>query len=281
MRTILLMTLAGLLAGCSGRYVLTVPDAAGPVGGVAPTTMRLQRYEVWPLKMPVDDASMRANLGETLRAAYTNDDGYATVFLPLPQEVGRYPLSVDHQDRFGDEVRRDASVYALYPQVLTLAVEWEALEHRTADAAAALRHLAGEGVQIVYLSPSKSADPEVAHEWLYRQGFPGGPILSWRARSDWRGLFGTPAGPAGSLPGLREQVPGLVVAVIHEDDAAAPLESVGITPIWLGRGGPGRLPRAGDWQGLVQTVLAAPGLRGRGDFTDLTPEAVRQALEKQ
>jgi hypothetical protein len=234
------------LAGCAGRYRLTVPDAVTVPQRPAPVEIRLALQEFGPLYLPVDDAAMRLWIGEeALRAAYTRRNGYASAAVPAPSEPGCYTLTVAHQNREGGQVGKRAAAYVLRPDAPTLVVEWEAIEHASdaRRAAPALRRLAQAGTQVVYAMEGFGQAAE-AHDYLARQNLPDGPLAWWE---DGHTITGT-------LATLRGMLTGPVFAAGPEDDFLRAAQALDMKAFSLGVAHR-RFPSFSDWNSLASNLL--------------------------
>jgi hypothetical protein len=214
--------LAILLAGCAGRYRLTVPDAVSVPAKPAAVVVRLERQEFGPVYLPVEDAVLRMWVDdEPLRAAYTRRDGYASAAVPCPAEPGRHQLTIAHQDRQGGQVGKKAFAYVVRPEARTLVVDWEAIEktRQAHRAAPALKRLAAAGVQIVYAAEGFE-EPIAAHAFLAANDLPDGPLVYWQGG---RQVVGT-------LVTLRALLTGPVTAAGDDADFLRAAESLSIEP---------------------------------------------------
>jgi len=234
------MVLAAVLGGCSGGYILTIPDQVAPAGGDAMPVIRLRRREIGRVKVPVRDALMQFRVaGGPLRGAYTDEIGYAGAVVPTPDQPGRYILSVRHVDpREGDDVEGTADVFAWAPDAKILAVDLDCLPypgHEDAPlAAAALRGLAPNG-QIVYFSRDAVRRHERLHEVLELGGYPVGPILLWQqermhvVRKSWRlPKIVVESRLVSQLEELRKTFPGLSVGVCDTVLSATTFSAAGM-----------------------------------------------------
>lgn len=280
LKSIVLMLLASALAGCGGAYVVTIPDAVSASGQPAPVTVRLQRQEFWFLRPAVKGAVLRLRVasGEP-RAAYTRANGLAAAACPAPEQIGKYAVTVGHQDDQGDEVRRQGNCYVLDPRRLVLAVDWEAVEDRESAelAAGPLARLVRAGVQIVYLATDEAAQPAKAHAHLAASDLPDAPVLSWGWRRDW---LGRKTEVTGALPTARKQLPGLVIAAGPEDDLLRAVRSLDMVPVCVGVDRGGRFIEFPDWSELVDRVLAANGPIGEAGLEPMSVEEARDALTR-
>jgi len=247
------MVLAAVLGGCSGGYILTIPDQVAPAGGDATPVIRLRRNEIGRIKVPVRDALMQFRLaGGPLRGAYTDEIGYAGAVVPTPDLPGRYVLSVRHVDpREGDDVEGTADVFAWPADAKILAVDLDCLPypgHEDAPAAAeALRGLAPNGY-IVYFSRDAITRHERLHELLGLGGYPVGPILLWQRermhilRRSWRlPKIVVESRLVSQLEELRKIFPGLHVGVCDTVLSATTFSAAGMECLIVS----GQTPAAG------------------------------------
>lgn len=276
-RLIIGILLTSTLVGCSGRYILAIPDAVAASGSDAPVTVQLRRQEFWMLRPPVRGAVLRMwVIPGQQRAAYTRRDGWAFAAVPAPAEVGTYTLTICHQDPRGDAFAREGSCYVMDRRRLVVAVDWEAIEdaHSADSAAGPLARLAAAGVQIAYVVTDAGRSPE-AHDWLKTHGLPDGPVLSWGWRRNWRGKA---IAVTGSLPTIREQLPGLTVAAGPEDDFLRAAEELNMVAVSVGVARGKRFVEFADWSALADRLLAAGALLGERDFSTISSESIRQGL---
>jgi hypothetical protein len=185
-----LLTACVLLSclGCSGRYVLTVPDQLAPAGASAVAVVRLQRIELFKYSPGVDQAAMRFRIaGLQERGAYTDKNGYAGTTVPVPENPGIYEMTVSHMDREGEEVEGVAPVYVWKPDAPIVAVDYDSLargmDPSAEDCIAALKKMAARS-NLIYLTQSPVAEHGRIHARLAKEGFPDGPVLLWE-REQW------------------------------------------------------------------------------------------------
>jgi hypothetical protein len=207
---------------------------------------------------------MRFGIGDdqapTLRAAYTNSDGYAAVGLPAPEQVGQYEYAVALQDIDGNEFSRTGRLFVLQPKVLTIAVDVRAVKKDPAAAADALNRMADWGVQMVYLTERPAAKTDDVQAWLTARHLPAGPVIVW----DWNARGNS---VSGALPALREQVPSLVLGVGASSDAQDAFSRLGMAAM-----------RIGSWTAFGDRVMSAKELLEPRDFRDTTPDDVMRML---
>jgi len=274
---ITLLSLA-LLAGCSGEYLVTLPDAAGPASGEAVAVARLQRHEFLWLAPAVTDAVVVMWIDpDEHRAAYTDSAGYATARLPVSKEPGRYETILRHQDERGDVVVHTGRCYVLDGGKLILAVDWEAIEDGDQAAAAAqpLQSLAAAGVQIVYAAEGALAEPTEAHRWLTAHDLPDGPVLSWGWRRNW---YFRREGLVGSLPAVREGLAGLCIVAAGDDDLGWAAAEMNMITMGVGVKAAADSIDVADWAALAKRVLAAHVVLGDRDLDPAAVPLVREAL---
>lgn len=250
------MLLFTMLAGCSGEYLVTLPDVVAAAGNEAVVVARVQRHEVFIVAPPVRDAVVVMWVDpDQHRAAHTDSRGYATVMLPVPDQIGRYEITLHHQDERGDEVTATGRCYVMDASKLTVAVDWEAIEDAddARAAAAALGPLQEAGVQIVYAAEDEAATPNEAHRWLTTHGLPDGPVLSWGYRRNWRWKAQE---LRGSLPAAREVLGGLTIVAAGDDDLARAAAEMHMVAIGVGiNAGPDSINVA-DWPAFADRVRA-------------------------
>lgn len=180
--------LAGVVGGCGGHYILTVPDQVAPAGGKVTPVVRLQRNDFFVLDLAVEGAPLQFRLAAgPMQAAYTDKLGYAAVHLDVPAASGRHMLSIDLQDADGEELAGTASVHVWPADKPVLAVDLDCLPypgHDDADAAAAaLRRLVGDG-HVLYFTRDAVGRHERLHGLLEICNYPDGPVLLWQ-RQRW------------------------------------------------------------------------------------------------
>lgn len=263
------MVLAAVLGGCSGGYILTIPDQVAPAGGDATPVIRLRRNEIGRMKVPVRDALMQFRLaGGPLRGAYTDEIGYAGAVVPTPDLPGRYVLSVRHVDsREGDDVAGTSDVFAWPAEAKIVAVDLDCLPypgHEDAPAAAAaLRGLAPNGY-IVYFSRDAISRHERLHEVLGLSGYPVGPILLWQrermhvVRRSWRlPKIVVESRLVSQLEELRKTFPGLSVGVCDSILSAGAFSAAGVECLFVsGQPTPPGVPpeKTVTWSQLAEKV---------------------------
>lgn len=242
-------------AGCSGEYILTVPDQVVPAGGKANVVMRLERYEFASLRTSVEGAPIRFQVGKLLeRCAYTDelgftgtltDEGYAGTDVPVPKKPGKYVLTVSLQDDAGDEAHAEAPVYVWGPDRPVTAVDLDSLpsadDDEAGDAKAAMARIA-ESSHVVYLTRDDVDDKADARAKLTTCGYPDGPVLTWRRST----IHFARVGPL-RLPQfihesrlvmhmkyLRRRLPSLQTGVCTTENAAREFAKAGIRPVLVG-----------------------------------------------
>lgn len=199
-RLILWWLMGALLvqAGCSGRYVFTLPDQVAPVGGETAAVLRLQRQEVGAWYMPARDALVRFQAENgPLRAAFTDKRGYAAASVPVGDTTGVFFLHVAHTNLRGDEYEAYVPTYVWDPDSYVTAVDVDALPMRHNQAQQKAMATLAAGSYIVYFTDEDVADHAELHEDLARAGYPEGPIIQW-SREDWRIVRDT----SGKIPRL-------------------------------------------------------------------------------
>ncbi|HUS92286.1 MAG TPA: hypothetical protein VM695_10575 [Phycisphaerae bacterium] len=246
---ILGMAFAGVAAasGCGGDYILTVPDQVAPAGGETVTVVRLQRNDFFVLAPAVEEAAMRFRIGDgPLRAAYTDNLGYAAAAVSVPEKPGRHTMTVAHLDMQGDEAERDCDVYVWDPSRPVVAVDMDCLPGlwlgSSEDAAKALRHLV-VGANLLYLTRQSVRHHRAAHETLTKAGYPVGPILTWQ-REHWHivrdGPYKLPrvvveGRLVSQLPEVRKVFPHLATGVCDSALAAKAFAEAGLSVVMVGK----------------------------------------------
>lgn len=268
MRTAWLCCAVAALAvgGCGGQYVLTVPDQVAPAGGQVRTIVRLQRHEFLRLTPAVEDAALRFRVDDgPARAAFTDEDGYAAVALPAPDEPGRHEVSIAYQDHYGDELAGAAPLYVFPPDARIVAVDVDCLPpaSETEIAAKALQRIAADA-RVLYLTRSEVREHARVHERLERGGYPDGPVLLWQRRR-WRLVEGTWRLPkveyevrlVNQLSELREDFPGLGAGVCDSELAAKAFTDAGLETVLVGGAEVPQdtVSRYTSWERLAETGL--------------------------
>lgn len=232
-------------AGCSGQYILTVPEQVGPSGGQAVVVARLQMQEFIGLNMAAKDVAVRYRVEDgPQRAGYTDKLGYAGALVPLPPKPGRYCVIVEHTDRDGREARRFIPIYAWDPQTPVVAVDLDSIPGpagtKGSSAATALDKI-GQYANILYLTQKPLREHANLHGQLQTGGFPDGPILLWQ-REYWHSVQDGMLTKVvvedrlvSQLPSLRKMFPNFVMGIT---DSTAGLQSflgAGIKPVYVGQ----------------------------------------------
>jgi len=254
-------TLAAILAcvwaqaGCGGEYILNVPDQIAQIGQTANVVIRLERYEFASLRMSVEGAPIRLQVGDLLEhGAYTDEmgytglvteDGYAGTAVDVPDEEGKYVLKISLQDDLGDEAYAEAPVYVWPRDVRVTAVDLDALpgaEDPVAGLAKAALDAIAATSRIVYLTQNDVADKPASRKKITACGYPDGPVSTWR-RSYWHfvrtGKLRLPRFVVESrlvmhLRYLRALFPGLKAGVCTSEAAAREFAKWGIRPVLVG-----------------------------------------------
>jgi hypothetical protein len=255
-RTVTILALAAAnFAGCGGVYTVVAPDAAGAAGGETAAAARLLRNDLVLLNWPQEDQPLTFNGAGARRAAYTDDQGYAVVSLPVPQDPGPYRVKVHLQDVAGDETSAELTLWSFQPDRLTVAVDFEAVEDNPSEAAPALVELAEAEVQIAYFSEEYADQPGEGRAMLAAWSAPAGPVLSWSADRNWLGQW---RGVSGALPALRRDVGALLIGLTDEDDAQRLIAEMDMIPLALDdAGATDRSLAVAGWAEAARRILAA------------------------
>lgn len=239
LRAALLLAAAGLAGGCGGQFVFSAGDQVAPAGGEALVVVRLQRNDFIVLAPPVENAPMRFRVDDgPLRAAYTDDLGYAAAVVPVPETPGTYTLKIDHLNVEGEELHRTAMVYVWDPNLPAVAVDVDALppgETYSGElAATALRDVAAEA-NVLYLSRREVDQHGELHAQLARKGYPDGPILLWQrkklhiTRKEWElPKIRIEEKMVSRLPEIRKRLPGLTVGICRSPLARKAFSEAGL-----------------------------------------------------
>ncbi len=174
--------------GCGGHYIVTAPDHVAPPNAEAPAVVRLQRNDFFVLALPIEEAAVRLRIADGLeRGAFTDELGYAGTTVPTPEAPGRYTLSVDHIDSWGDQAHGEGQVYVIDPARPAYAVDLDCLPGlllgSADEAVEGLRRVAAAG-PVIYMTRRGAEDHPSLHEALSKAGYPDGPILTWQ-RQRW------------------------------------------------------------------------------------------------
>jgi hypothetical protein len=265
-RAWVVLIVSAVITGCSGRYVLTVPDQVAPAGGTATAVVRLQRSEVGNWTPGVKGAPIRFRVaGGTLRATYSDKSGYAGAAVPMPAKPGQYEMNVDYQDRDGTEIATRVPAFAWDPSRKVVAVDLDCLPINRIEefqAHAALTRLAAEA-NIIYLTRQEVPAHERLHERLRLAELPDGPILPWQ-REQWHVVHGPRDIPliaveprlVSQLPELRKMFPNLKTGICDSELAAKAFAGAGLSVILVGQAkadvsGPTRYP---SWEPLAKSL---------------------------
>ncbi len=230
--------------GCSGRYIMTVPDHVAPAGGQATAAMRLQRAEFGRHNPPVGDAAVRFQVEQNhLRAAYTDKAGYAVANVPVGSEVGKAVLTISIMDKNGREAQAYAPVYVLDPSITIVAVDLDAVvnDGRAAAGKAELNDAARHSY-VIYFTRECAGHHADLHRAMERAELPDGPILQWQghkwavAHMPWIRVPYYAFSPhvVSPLEGLRKQFPGLQFGLCSSDVAAAAFTQAGLKVTRIG-----------------------------------------------
>ena len=255
--------------GCTGNYILTVPDQVAPAGGEAVTVVRLQRSEIALLALPVEIAVIRfrADDGQE-RAAYTDSLGYAGTTVPVPMKKGTHVLHVTHLDREGDEIYQTVPLYVWDPNRPAVAVDLDSLppawlKEAAAAARQGLQRLAEER-NVCYLTRRPVEVHAAAHRDLAAGGYPDGPVLLWQQErwhilreGMWKVRVVVESKLVSQLPFLRKTFPGLQTGLTDSAASAKAFAEAGMRVLMVG-GAAGSGPndvRYADWGDLARRGL--------------------------
>ncbi|MBL7133740.1 MAG: hypothetical protein ISS78_06550 [Phycisphaerae bacterium] len=271
-----ILACAWSLAGCGREFVVTVPDQVAQVGGKANVVIRLERYEFASLKMTVEGAPMRVQVGDRLECgAYTDELGFTGWLsesgfgegtgVPVPDKAGKYVLNVSLQDDMGDEAHAEAPVYVWPREEKLTAVDLDALPD-AGDAAAPLAKAAVDEIaktsHVVYLTQTDVEDKPAARSKVAACGYPDGPVFTWRRRYRHFVRTGKYRRPrivdesrlVMNLWYLRGLFPDLKAGVCIDVAAAREFENSGIRPVLVGPAEATgiKATRRVDWLDLMQ-----------------------------
>lgn len=249
MRTATAILLAVFLAGCSGEYILTVPDVVCPAGAQAELVFKLQRREFWRITPPQKDAAVIVQLpsGDS-RCIRTDRNGYAAVAFVVPFKPGVYGVELYYQDDEGRSISAEGSVYSLLPDKPVVLVDLDCLPRGGRDlksARAAIERL-GQAVQLVYFSERVGSSCTVARRLLRMRGYPVGPVVffkkypRWyrRYRFDpgWHAKWFKPRSTDSNIVSLRRRLKKLDWAITTDLSAAEALIQAGLKVVIIGKG---------------------------------------------
>ncbi len=245
-RCSILVLMLAAAGGCSGHYIMTVPDQIAATGGENAAVMRLQRNEFLRLALAVEKAPMRFNIdGGPERCGFTDKLGYAGAVLTAPARRGVYTMTVSLQDSDGEEVSTQVPVYVFNSDTQVCAVDLDCLpkgyDRKTTDAVAALQQVADTANVIYFTSKSVSQNEEL-HRQLAATGYPDGPILLWHRErwhivreGRWPKLV-IESKMVSQLPQLREMFAGMTRGVCTSQAAAKSFAEVGMNVIMISTG---------------------------------------------
>ncbi|MGC9454129.1 MAG: hypothetical protein ACP5HU_04630 [Phycisphaerae bacterium] len=237
---VLAVLLTVSLAGCGGRYILTAPQQVAPAGGHVRAIVRLQRHEFLRLAPSVEEALLRFSAGDgAVRAAYTDEDGYAAANVPAPAEPGRYALTIRHQDDLGEQFTESVPLFVWSGDATIVAVDADSLDDDP-QAAEALSRIA-EDARVLYMTQADISDHRQIGERLVSDGYPDGPVLLWQRRR-WRLTEGKWRIPkiefedrlVSRLAELREDFPQLSYGICSGSRPAAAFAKAGLETIVIG-----------------------------------------------
>ncbi len=230
------LTLAVLmLGGCSGEYILTAPDVATLSGQDAPVVVRLQRREVWRYAPPQGSAAIIFRLGEeTPQCARTDKDGYTAVSIKTPAPLGRYEITLYHQDINGDEVTSHAAIYVFDPDKPVAVVDADSLPRSgklTGQASAAIVRMQ-LSVQLIYVSHKYASQPARAHAMFDKYGYPNGPVVPYSGLKRW---WKWRQSDTGALDELQRRFPKLRWGVTADAATAKAFAQAGLDVMFVGK----------------------------------------------
>ena len=264
-RTMAIILLAAGLGGCGGQYILTAGDQVAPVGQDATTVARLQRTEIWIYSQAIQNSPLRFRIGNgPERVAFTDKLGYAGTTVPVPDMPGRFSMTIDVQDTYGDEAVGTVPVFVWEPNTPVIAVDLDGLPDagttQSDGAARALWRLAEHG-NICYLTRRPVKKHARAHKSLAARNYPDGPILLWQ-RQRWHIVRGRWRMPkvvvetrlVSQLPELRRRFPRLAVGICDGPLAGKAFIQAGMRCVVIGSGSVGQADvlRYRDWTDLAE-----------------------------
>lgn len=269
MRIAAIVLIAAALGGCSGKYILTVPDQVAPADGHAPAVVRLQQYEFGSLRRRIEDALLRFSVASlTEKGAFTDELGFAAMAAAVPAKPGKYELLVQMQNAAGDEVAAKAPVYVWAKDSEIVAIDADSLPMsdvgETSLTRKALSRIAVDA-HIIYLTRRHAEDVHLVRDALQNARMPDGPVLVWR-QSYWHlvrtGRLRMPklvyeAHLVSDLSLLREIFSGLKIGISSSRSAIEAFSAAGMSPLVVGGA---RSKYSSQIQGASWSSLAANGL---------------------
>lgn len=258
-----------MLIGCSGEYVLTAPNHVAPVGVEAPVVVRLQRREFYRLFMSVKDAPVQFQIGDgPERAAYTDDLGYAATTLAALAKAGKYCVKITHQDRDGDILTGEATIYAWDAARPVVAVDLDSLPDagsKAAQEASSALAAVARRANMLYMTRRPIFEHGTMHAEMTKAGFPDGPVLLWQ-RQYWHirpvGRYRVPkviveTRLVSQLTEVRKVFPRLQVGVCASDIAARAFVEAGLQCLVIGQAGAGleNVKRRQSWAELASAGI--------------------------
>ena len=246
MRTAAVVLLVAALGGCSGKYILTIPDQVAPPGGHASAVLRLQQYEFGAIRRIIEDGPMRLSVaGLAEKGCFTDELGFSAASVPVPKEPGKYDLLVQMQNAQGHETSGTAPVYVWTRNSDIVAVDADSIDMsdtlQVARARKALSQIAADA-HILYLTRRHAEDVHLVRAALTEAGYPDGPVLVW-LRSYWHlvrtGRLSVPkivteANLVCDLARMRETFSGLKVGISASPAAIRAFAKAKMTPVVVG-----------------------------------------------
>jgi len=241
------------LGGCGGEYILTAPDVVALPGENAPVVVRLQRREFWVHCPPTEGVAITFRTADgQLRCARTDEDGYAAVGMPVPEEPSRQVLQMHLQDSLGYTASGAVSVFVLQPDRPVAVVDLDSLPAAAPQAESAAQALArvARGAQIVYVSGELGDAPTRARQRLADRACPVGAVLPWGKRHAWYARLIRAYRQAEILPALRHRLEKLRWGVTADAKAAERLKAAGLDVLLVGGGNPASARPVKSWAEL-------------------------------
>lgn len=290
-----MMLLLSVACGCSGQYILTVPEQVVPVGGQVVMVARMQQEEFTGYRPAVRDIALQCRVANgPLRCAYTDRLGYAAAALPAPPAPGRYHVTVTHIDKDGREVTTFTPLYVWDKDAPVVAVDLDAFLTRSSpqgakgDAAKSVRKalaIIQRRANIVYMTQRPIREHAFLHDGLASGEFPDGPILSWQ-REFFENRHKTTTGAldifavedrlVSQLPGLKKTFPNLRMGITDSPVAARSMLAEGLKVVYVGQEGPLSPKVSPEVRRSSWSELAADGSGDAATETTAGNEAIRQ-----
>lgn len=262
-KSFVLLLMLAVVGGCSGHYVMTVPDQVAATGGENAAVMRLQRNEFFRLALAVKGTPIGFSIdGAKEQYGYTDKLGYTGTVLAAPGTPGVYTMTVSLQDTDGETASTQVPVYVFSGETEVCAVDLDCLptgsDKETTDAVAAMEHVS-RTANVIYFTRKSIRHHEVLHRELSVAGYPDGPILLWHRErwhivreGRWPKLV-VESRMVSQLPQLRKMFAGMVKGLCTSKLAAKSFVEVNMDVIMIGSGKvtTDRTTQYGSWANFI------------------------------